>query len=204
MTRTVVVAVALSICAIGVIAFVVMRRQHRELSAQEDLDLARNPDWIRLDLEDVTIRSAVERARSALSEFTRRVPRYDPAVDKMMDNVRTVDGFETARQRWETARLDPPHGPRFAIRAACEAVLIPSEQRVFTQVWFPHARYDEQEDMFWCLPPANPPAWIRPVAGVAVGIPSKNVVDWRITSGDRVEGDYTTKAIEASLREHQP
>ena len=180
------------------------RRDH-ELTMQEQLALGHDPDWVKLDMQVPEIAAAVGEAKKSLPEFIKRVPRYDPSLEKSLSGVFVGDEMEKAKKSYENARLDAPARPQFAIRAYFENVPIPGSGMAFPDVWLPHARYDEKEDAFWCLVPENPPPWFKSWPGCTGGqVHSVHVLDWRIISDGRVEGAYTTRALKNYLEQRQP
>jgi hypothetical protein len=203
--KRVILVGAFCVALAGVVCWLALARRDRGLTMQEQLALGHDPDWVKLDMRVPEIAAAVGEAKKSLPEFIKRVPRYDPSLEKSLSGVFVGDEMEKAQKRYHNARLDAPDGPSFAVRAYFENVPIPGSGMAFPDVWLPHARYDEKEDVFWCLLPENPPMWFKFWPGcTGSGVHSASVFDWRIISNGRVEGAYTTRALKNYLEQRQP
>ncbi len=167
--KRVILVGAFCVALVAVVCWLALARRDHELTMQEQLALGHDPDWVKLDMQVPEIAAAVGEAKKSLPEFIKRVPRYDPSLEKSLSGVFVGDEMEKAKKSYENARLDAPARPQFAIRAYFENVPIPGSGMAFPDVWLPHARYDEKEDAFWCLVPENPPPWFKSWAGCTGG-----------------------------------
>jgi hypothetical protein len=203
--KRVVLIGALCLALVAVLCWLALPRRDHALTMQEQLALGHDPEWVKLDLEVPEIAAAVGQARNSLPEFIKRVPRYDSSLEKSLSGAFVGDEREKAQKRYDNARLDAPDGPQFAIRAYFENVPIPGRGMAYPDVWLTHARYDEKEDLFWCLLPEHPPPWFKFWPGcTGEGVRSASVLDWRIITKGRIEGAYTTCALRDYLDQRQP
>jgi hypothetical protein len=198
-------AAAVGVVILVLLAWVAMSQRDRFLTMQEQLAAGHEPDWVELDTEVPEIAAAVQRARASLPEFIKRVPRYDRTLETQIGVFTDgeIEKMGQENERRSAMRRDPPSGPTYAIRADVLGVRIPGVGHVMPHIWLPHARYDEREGLFWCLPPENAPSWFRTDGEIGFGVPANNVVDWRIIREGRVEGAFTTRAVKQYMEKQR-
>lgn len=180
------VAVSVVVLVLGAISIICFRDRAAPFSS--------DPNWVLLDLTNPDMRAAVDQARASLPGFTERVPRYDPNLEPGItlqigadanEKPGRIDGNSVIKWR------DSPEGPQFAVRAR-----VIGYDGHMPHIWLTHVRYDAEEDLYWGfienVPSDLPAAFGRYIR--SVGVPPRLVVDWRIITGDRVEGAFTTTA----------
>jgi uncharacterized protein YegJ (DUF2314 family) len=189
-------SVTLAVCAgcaatAGVILF--LAREPPMLTMDEQLALGHDIEWVVLDRKDADIAAAIEQARESLPQFTKRVPRHNPSLGPWSGvwvGEEQIKQKEEEERRRAAVRRDPPGGPSYAVR-----VRIVGEGRVMPHLWLTHARYNESEDSFVGSVEDVPnylPQWF---ARYGYEVRSRNVVDWRIMHGEKVEGAFTTRVL---------